>query len=60
MVLSGNELGVHCSVLQIINRTVNRRLGGFHSAKCVLYSVDFAEVELLQHQGRWEDAPTHD
>ena len=41
---------------QIINRTVNRRLGGFHSAKCVLYSVDFAEVELLQHQGRWEDA----
>jgi len=41
---------------QIINRTVNRRLGGFHSAKCVLYSVDFAEVELLQHQGKWEDA----
>jgi len=41
---------------QIINRTVNRRLGGLHSAKCVLYSVDFAEVELLQHQGKWEDA----
>jgi aspartate racemase len=41
---------------QIINRTVNQRLGGFHSAKCVLYSVDFAEVELLQHQGNWEDA----
>jgi aspartate racemase len=41
---------------QIINRTVNQRLGGFHSAKCVLYSVDFAEVELLQHQGKWEDA----
>jgi len=41
---------------QIINRTVNRRLGGFHSAKCVLYSVDFAEVELLQHQEKWEDA----
>jgi aspartate racemase len=41
---------------QIINRTVNRRLGGFHSAKCVLHSVDFAEVELFQHQGKWEDA----
>ena len=41
---------------QIINRTVNQRLGGFHSAKCVLYSVDFAEVELLQHQEKWEDA----
>jgi aspartate racemase len=41
---------------QIINRTVRERLGGFHSAKCILYSVDFAEIELLQRQGRWEDA----
>ena len=41
---------------QIINRTIRERLGGFHSAKCILYSVDFAEIELLQHQEKWEDA----
>ena len=31
-----------------------RPLGGLHSAKVVLYSVDFAEIEALQHQGNWE------
>ena len=41
---------------QVLNRTVRERLGGFHSAKCILYSVDFAEVERLQHQGEWEEA----
>jgi len=41
---------------QIINRTVRERLGGFHSAKCILYSVDFAEIELLQREGKWEEA----
>ena len=44
------------SYYRVINRTVNERLGGFHSAKCVLYSVDFAEIELLQNEGKWEDA----
>lgn len=39
-----------------INETVKRRLGGLHSAKSIMYSVDFAEVETLQHQGRWPEA----
>jgi len=37
---------------RIINQTVKAKLGGLHSAKSVMYSVDFAEVEILQHQGR--------
>jgi aspartate racemase len=39
----------------IINETVKERLGGLHSAKCILYSVDFEEIESLQHQGKWEE-----
>ena len=38
---------------QIINRLVKERLGGLHSAKCVLYSVDFAEIEACQAAGEW-------
>jgi aspartate racemase len=41
---------------QIINETVRAKLGGLHSAKCIMYSVDFAEIELLQHQARWNEA----
>jgi aspartate racemase len=41
---------------QIINRTVRERLGGFHSARIVLYSLDFHEIERLQRTGRWLDA----
>jgi aspartate racemase len=43
---------------RIINETVRDRLGGFHSAKSILYSVDFAEIEALQHAGRWDAAQT--
>ena len=39
---------------QIINRLVKERLGGLHSAKCVLYSVDFAEIEACQAAGVWD------
>ena len=39
----------------IINETVKERLGGLHSAKCILYSVDFEEIASLQHQGEWEE-----
>ena len=39
---------------QIINRLVKERLGGLHSAKCVLYSVDFAEIEACQAAGEWD------
>lgn len=41
---------------RIINEEVKDRLGGFHSAKCILYSVDFAEIEKLQHENKWEEA----
>jgi aspartate racemase len=41
---------------RIINEGVGARLGGLHSAKSVMVSVDFAEIEALQHQGRWEAA----
>lgn len=41
---------------RIINERVNQRLGGVHSAKCLMLSVDFAEIEELQTSGRWEEA----
>ncbi len=41
---------------RILNETTKATLGGLHSAKCIMYSVDFAEVEALQHQGKWEEA----
>jgi aspartate racemase len=41
---------------RLLNETVHDRLGGFHSAKCVLVSVDFAEIEQLQNQNRWDEA----
>jgi len=37
-----------------INEAVKQRLGGLHSAKVVLHSVDFAEIEKLQHIGEWD------
>lgn len=40
---------------RIINEGVKERLGGLHSAKCLMYSVEFAEIERLQHQNRWEE-----
>jgi aspartate racemase len=43
---------------RLLNEGVRDRLGGLHSARCLLYSVDFAEVELLQQQGRWIEANT--
>jgi len=39
---------------RIINETVKERLGGLHSAKCILYSLDFQEIETLQHEGKWD------
>ena len=41
---------------RIINETVHAKLGGFHSAKSIMVSVDFAEIEILQRQGRWPEA----
>jgi aspartate racemase len=39
-----------------INETIKQRLGGLHSARLVLYSVDFHEIERLQHAGDWDTA----
>ncbi len=41
---------------RIVNETVKARLGGFHSARCVMLSVDFAEIERFQHAGDWDAA----
>jgi aspartate racemase len=41
---------------RIVNERVRQRLGGLHSAKLVLHSVDFAEIEALQHAGDWDAA----
>ena len=39
---------------KIINETVKEKLGGLHSAKCMLYSIDFQEIEECQANGNWE------
>jgi aspartate racemase len=41
---------------RIVNEAVKGRLGGLHSAQVLLYSVDFAAIEELQHAGEWERA----
>lgn len=41
---------------RLINETVKAQLGGLHSAKLILYSVDFHDIEALQRQGDWEAA----
>ena len=41
---------------RIINQTIAERLGGLHSAKILLYSVDFQEVEELQRTDQWDEA----
>ena len=41
---------------RIINEATKIKLGGLHSARSVMYSVDFAEIEALQHQGDWQAA----
>jgi aspartate racemase len=39
---------------RIINREMQKRLGGVHSARSLMWSVDFAEIESLQHRGDWD------
>lgn len=40
---------------RIINESVNKRLGGFHSAKIIMYSVEFADIEKLQRSEQWDE-----
>ena len=39
---------------QLINETVKKELGGLHSGKILMYSVDFAEIEEYQAKGQWD------
>jgi aspartate racemase len=41
---------------RIVNGAVKERLGGLHSARCILYSVDFADIEETQRRGDWPSA----
>lgn len=41
---------------RIVNQAVRARLGGLRSARCLMWSFDFGEIEALQHAGRWDDA----
>ena len=41
---------------RLANELVRERLGGLHSARCLMASVDFADIETLQVAGRWEEA----
>ncbi len=43
---------------RIINKKVKKELGELHSAKSILYSVDFEEIEKLQRQGKWNELTT--
>jgi aspartate racemase len=41
---------------RILNEEVKKRLGGLHSAECIMYSVEFHDIEQLQHQDKWDEA----
>ena len=41
---------------RVVNQTVRARLGGVHSARVLMWSFDFGEIEALQHAGRWDNA----
>ncbi|MEF1312126.1 aspartate/glutamate racemase family protein [Vibrio mytili] len=53
--LGGMSWESTASYYKALNEGVKSRLGGLHSAKICLYSVDFAEIEQLQHQGKWSE-----
>ena len=41
---------------RLLNEGVKQQLGGLHSAKCILYSVDFYDIERMQQAGDWDAA----
>lgn len=52
--LGGMSWESTASYYQLINEEVKNQLGGLHSAIIIMYSVNFAEIEKLQHQGEWD------
>lgn len=53
--LGGMSWESTASYYSAINESVRNKLGGLHSAKICLYSVNFDEIEKLQHQGKWDE-----
>jgi hypothetical protein len=53
-----HELGIDRRLLyyRLLNTLTRQQLGGLHSAKIVLYSADFAEIEQMQAEHRWDQA----
>jgi aspartate racemase len=41
---------------RLLNEEIRQRLGGLHSADCLLYSVDFAPIAAFQSEGKWDEA----
>ena len=41
---------------RLINEDIRNRLGGLHSARCLMWSFDFADIEVLQRTDRWDEA----
>lgn len=54
--LGGMSWESTASYYKAINEGINTKLGGLHSAKICLYSVDFDEIEKLQHENKWSEA----
>lgn len=54
--IGGMSWASTASYYKIINELVNERLGNLHSAKIIVYSIDFEELVTLQKTGRWEEA----
>jgi len=53
--LGGMSWESTASYYKALNEGVKEALGGLHSAKIVMFSVDFEEIEKLQHQGNWQE-----
>lgn len=43
---------------RIMNEKVKKELGGLHSAQSLMYSVDFEQIKILQHEGKWDELTT--
>lgn len=54
-VLGATDWETTARYYQVANELVQERRGGMHSARCLLYSLDFAEIEQLQAAGRWTE-----
>jgi len=54
--IGGMSWGSSIEYYRIINEAVKKRLGGLHSARSLMYSVDFADIEAMQEHGDWDAA----